>query len=101
MKPSIFNKVDPGGRKGCLGVGLNCNAGKFYYEKDSDSGGKFTAQLSGGETISVPFDKLCMDDDVAAGMVHTTPSARECLLKGIGWVLTKYGIKVDDEHAAK
>lgn len=102
MKPSIFSKVAPGGRAGCVGVGLNCNAGKFYYEADAASNGKFTAHLKGEQhAVVIPLNRLCMDDDAVAGMVSDTPSPMECLLKGIGWVLTKYGLKVDDEHAAK
>lgn len=96
MKPSIFRKVAPSGRTGYVGAGVNCNAGKFYCELDVASGeGRFTARLSDGEEVKLSLDKLGIEADVADKMVDEPVSADAYLLKGIGWVLTKYKLSKD------
>lgn len=97
MKPSIFKKIAPGGRTGCVGAGINCNAGKFYCELNVASGeGSFTARLGDDDEIKLSLDKLGIGEDVTAGTVEEPVSVDSYLLKGIGWVLTKYKLSKGD-----
>ena len=70
-------------------AGLSCENARFYYGYESvdDETGDwcFTADIKGREQIKIPFRKLGAND----------PSeCYDCLLIGIGWVLTRYSIDV-------
>ncbi len=97
MTPSVFKKIAPGGRAGRVGAGISCDAGKFYCEIDVASGvGSFVARLSNGEEYRRSLDELRIEYDVADGRVDEPVSADSYLLKGIGWVLTKYKLSKSD-----
>lgn len=77
---------------------LTCKNARFYYgyeevdslvEEGSDEQAEwcFTAEIEGHPKIKIPFSKLKGDARDESDVVS-------CLMMGIGWVLTKYEIKV-------
>ena len=68
---------------------MSCESGTFYYgyESTADDGEWcFTASVNGiNNNIKIPFSLLKAKDQFACG---------ECLMVGIGWVLTKYRISI-------
>ena len=80
MKPSIGISSDY--------ATMSCGAGSFYYGYEETEGDEwcFVAKLGIGpeEVIKVPFSKLGAKNQW---------DCVECLMIGIGWVLTKYPLK--------
>jgi len=76
MKPKAYESSDY--------AGLVCKNAKFYYGHEETDGDEwcFTAKFN-GQKIKIPSSKLNVKDPWNCG---------ECLLMGIGWVLTKYKI---------
>ena len=76
------------------GHSICANCGKLTPEgseycgecEDSDRYWCFTANIDGIEDIVIPFNKLGAKDMF---------SIAECLLVGIGWVLTKYNLTLN------
>lgn len=77
MKPDFYSSGDYAGL-----TTKNFQAYYGYEEVDENGEWCFTAKF-GDENIKVPFSKLKADDQF---------NCVECLLIGIGWVLTKHKI---------
>lgn len=77
MKPDFYTSGDY--------AGLSTKNASFYYgyEETEDDEWCFTADIEGLEKIKVPFSKLQAKDQF---------DCVECLMVGIGWVLTKYNL---------
>jgi len=76
MKPRVYGASDY--------AGLETDNAKFYYGYEETEGDEwcFTAEFN-NQKIKVPASKLQVKD---------TWDCVYCLLVGIGWVVTKYGI---------
>lgn len=79
MKPDTYIASDY--------AGLRCKNAKFYYgyEKTENDEWCFTAEFN-DQKITIPQSKLGVKD---------TWNCVECLLTGIGWVLTNFRISTE------
>ena len=69
-------------------AGLTTDKAKFYFgykETDSNDEWCFVAKIEGIEPIKVPESKLGAPKESGMHVV-------DCLIIGIGWVLTKYNL---------
>ena len=98
-KPSSYEASDY--------AGLVTDNAKFYYgyedtwcpehgfSPDCECDNKdwvFAAEIEGRDPIRIPFRKLGAEDRF---------ECRDCLLMGIGWVLTKYKLDLSDKGELK